>query len=151
MDKRFRKKYRKAAKIHKNMFYAYALARKLNQQCNGCSAAYHHFKKTNLKRCLKYHKWCLKHNKKLNDLYYGIQGRNKRRYSPEFVFNALENFKENHKLVGDNSHPISGGEGIEYDQSCVLTFNMSPRFEVNNDGSMKITSFNLVKEDDHEK
>mgnify|MGYP006908932123 CR=1 FL=1 len=82
MNKRqLRKKYRKAAKIGRNLFYAYALARKLNQQCAGCSADYHHFRKTNLKRCLTYHKWCLKHNKKLTDLYYGIQNRNKRRYS----------------------------------------------------------------------
>ena len=148
MNKRqMRKKYRKAAKIHKNLFYAYALARKLNQQCAGCSADYHHFRKTNLKRCLTYHKWCLKHNKRMTDLYYGIQGRNKRRYSPEFVLNALENFKENHKIVGDDSHPISGGESIEYAQSCVMTFNISPRFEVNDDGSMKLTSFGLVKEE----
>lgn len=83
----------------------------------------------------------------MTDLYYGIQGRNKRRYSPEFVLNALENFKENHKIVGDDSHPISGGESIEYAQSCVMTFNISPRFEVNDDGSMKLTSFGLVKEE----
>ena len=145
--RQLRKKYRKAAKIHKNLFYAYALARKLNQQCAGCSADYHHFRKTNLKRCLTYHKWCLKHNKKLSDLYYCNQNRNKRRYSPELVFNALENFKENHKIVGDDSHPISGGEGIEYAQSCVMTFNMSPRFEVNDDGSVKFTSVGLVKEE----
>ena len=37
------------------------------------------------------------------------------------------------------------------DQSCVMTFNVSPRLEVNDDGSMKITSFGLVKEDNHEK
>lgn len=54
---------------------------------------------------------------------------------------------ENHKLDGDHSHPISGGEDIEYDQSRVMTFNATPRFEINDDGSMKITSFGLVKEE----
>lgn len=131
-----------------NIYYAYIVARKLNQQCNGCSAEYHHFKKTNLKRCLSYHKWCLKHNKKLTDLYYCIQGKNKRRYSPELVFNALKDFKKNHPVC-DISHPVSGGENIEYAQSCVLDFRISPRFEVNDDGSMKITSFGIVKEDKH--
>jgi len=149
MNKRFRKKCRKAAKIHKNIFYAYNLARKLNQQCSGCSSDYHHFRKTNLKRCLTYHKWCIKHNKKLSDMYYSIQTRNKRKYSPEFVFNALKDFKKGH-LVDDISHPVSSRENIEYAQSCVLDFRITPRFEINDDGSMKLTSFGLVKEDLHE-
>ena len=146
-----RKKYKKAAKIRKDLFYAYNLARKLNQQCAGCSSDYHHFRKTNLKRCLTYHKWCLKHGKKLSELYYSNQNKNKRRYSPELVFNAMENFKENHKFIGELSRPISGLADIKYEQSCVITLNSSPRFEVNDDGSMKVvTSFELVKEDNHE-
>jgi hypothetical protein len=60
----------------------------------------------------------------------------------------MEKFKENHKFIGELSRPISGLADIKYEQSCVIKLNSSPRFELNDDGSMKVvTSFGLVKEE----
>ena len=123
-----------------NIFCAYIVARKLNQQCDGCSAEYHHFKKTNLKRCLSYHKWISRHHKnQLSDLYFSIQTKNKRRYSPELIFNAFKDFKKNHP-ANDRSHPIPGGEHFVY--TSTASVKMAPRIY---DG--RIISVDLCKEE----
>ena len=85
-------------------------------------------------------------------MYYGIQNRNKRRYSLERVYNAMDEYKEKHNLQdyrGEREH-IKGGENIKYAQSATIPITATPRFELNDDGSMKLVSFGLVKEDNNE-
>ncbi len=134
MNKRIKKK--KSPRLLNPVMVAYIVAVKMNTQCPGFASD---FKLThrNLKRCLMYHYYIFKHNRKsLSHLYYTEQTLNKRYYSPELVFDAI---CRSHRRTGEREHPV-GGEHIMY--TSTASVQMAPRIH---DG--RIISVDLCKEE----
>ena len=135
MNKRIKKK--KSQLLLNPVVVAYIVATKINTQCPGFASD---FKLTHrkLKKCLMYHYYIFKHNRKsLSHLYYTEQTRNKRCYSPELVFVAI--CRTHRRYNGDHDHPV-GGEAIAY--TSTATFRFAPRIH---DG--RIISVDLCKEE----
>lgn len=134
MNKRIKKK--KSHPLLNPVAVAYIVATKINTQCPGFASD---FKLTHrkLKRCLMYHYYIFKHNRKsLSHLYYTEPTLNKRYYSPELVFDAI---RRSHRRTGEREHPV-GGEPIMY--TSTATFQFAPRIH---DG--RIISIDLCKEE----
>lgn len=109
MNKRIKKK--KSHPLLNPVTVAYIVATKINTQCPGFASD---FKLTHrkLKRCLMYHYYIFKHNRKsLSHLYYTEPTLNKRYYSPECVFDAI--CRSHRRYNGDHDHPV-GGEHVMY-------------------------------------
>lgn len=134
MNKRIKKK--KSHPLLNPVMVAYIVATKINTQCPGFASD---FKLTHrkLKRCLMYHYYIFKHNRKaLSHLYYTQKTLNKRYYSPECVFDAI---CRTHRRTGEREHPV-GGEPIVYTSTATVRF--APRIH---DG--RIIGIDLCKED----
>lgn len=134
MNKRIKKK--KSHPLLNPVTVAYIVATKINTQCPGFASD---FKLTHrkLKRCLMYHYYIFKHNRKsLSHLYYTQKTLNKRYYSPELVFDAI---CRSHRRTGEREHPV-GGEPVMY--TSTATFQLAPRIH---DG--RIISVDLCKEE----
>lgn len=134
MNKRIKKK--KSHHLLNPVTVAYIVASKINTQCPGFASD---FKLThrNLKRCLMYHYYIFKHNRKsLSHLYYTEQTLNKRYYSPELLADAI---CRSHRRCGEREHPL-GGEHVVYTSTATVRF--APRIQ---DG--KIISVDLCKEE----
>lgn len=136
MNKRIKKK--KSHHLLNPVMVAYIVAIKMNTQCPGFASD---FKLThrNLKRCLMYHYWIFKHNRKsLSHLYYTEQTLNKRYYSLELMADAI--CRTHRRYNGEREHPVGGGEHIMY--TSTASVKMAPRIH---DG--RIISVDLCKED----
>lgn len=135
MNKRIKKK--KSHHLLNVKLIAYIVAVKMNTQCPGFASD---FKLTHrsLKRCLMYHYYIFKHNRKsLSHLYYTEQTRNKRCYSPELMFDAM--CRTHRRYNGNHDHPV-GGEHVMY--TSTASVKMAPRIC---DG--RIISVDLCKEE----
>jgi hypothetical protein len=136
MNKRIKKK--KSHPLLNPVAVAYIVATKINTQCPGFASD---FKLTHrkLKRCLMYHYYILKHNRKsLSHLYYTEPTLNKRYYSPECLFDAI--CRSHRRYNGEHDHPV-GGEHTMY-TSTASGIQFAPRIH---DG--RIISIDLCKEE----
>lgn len=134
MNKRIKKK--KSHPLLNPVVVAYIVATKINTQYPGFASD---FKLTHrkLKRCLMYHYYIFKHNRKsLSHLYYTQKTLNKRYYSPELVFDAI---CRSHRRTGEREHPV-GGEPVMYTSTATVRF--APRIHEG-----RIISIDLCKEE----
>lgn len=134
MNKRIKKK--KSHPLLNPVVVAYIVATKINTQYPGFASD---FKLTHrkLKRCLMYHYYIFKHNRKsLSHLYYTQKTLNKRYYSPELVFDAI---CRSHRRTGEREYPV-GGEPVMYTSTATVRF--APRIHEG-----RIISIDLCKEE----